>query len=122
MTNRQKKSLIQKIQRQAEKARACYQKKDDLLSELLPHLPVGEIVSTRSGQFQLVDNFAEKNVGYRASSFHRFELKEVKEAKLNKPSSRRAAAPTKANPEPKNTSPFISAGSAHEPEAIEAAA
>lgn len=94
MTNRQKKTLILKIQRQAEKARACYQKKDDLLNELLPHLPIGEVIETKSGHFHLIDNFAEKNVGYRASSFHRFELKEVKSTKASSRAAKRPGVPS----------------------------
>lgn len=78
MTNRQKRSLATQIASLKEKGAKIYKKKDELFQQLLAAVPPGEVITTRHGPFEIVDNFAAKNVGYRPASFHRFELKEHK--------------------------------------------
>ncbi|MDR3404971.1 MAG: hypothetical protein P4L99_20880 [Chthoniobacter sp.] len=84
MNNRQKTSLANRVLTLGEKARAIYQKKDDLFTQLLDGCTAGEVIETKSGRFEIVDNFAARNVSFRPASFHRYELKEVKASKLPK--------------------------------------
>ena len=82
MNNRKKTSLANRVVSLANKARAIYQKKDELFAQLLNGCVAGDVIETKSGRFEIVDNFAARNVGYRPASFHRYELKEVKAPKL----------------------------------------
>ncbi|MEP6672857.1 MAG: hypothetical protein ABJF10_27080 [Chthoniobacter sp.] len=84
MNNRKKISLANRVLILGEKARALYQKKDDFFTQLLVGCRAGEVIETKSGRFEIVDNFAARNVSFRPASFHRYELKEVKTAKLPK--------------------------------------
>ncbi len=84
MNNRKKTSLANRVLTLGEKARAIYQKKDDLFGQLLDGCAAGEVIETKSGRFEIVDNFAARNVSFRPASFHRYELKEVRTPKLAK--------------------------------------
>jgi len=84
MNNRKKTSLANRVLILGEKARALYQKKDDLFTQLLDGCAAGDVIETKSGRFEIVDNFAARNVSFRPASFHRYELKEVKTPKLPK--------------------------------------
>ncbi|MEI9894265.1 MAG: hypothetical protein WDN28_10365 [Chthoniobacter sp.] len=84
MNNRKKISLANRVLTLGEKARAIYQKKDALFTQLLDGCAAGDVIETKSGHFEIVDNFAARNVSFRPASFHRFELKEVKIPKLPK--------------------------------------
>lgn len=81
MTNRKKSSLANRVLALSDRARAIYQKKDGAFQELLDACQPGDVIETKQGRFEIVDNFAGRNVGYRPASFHRFELKEVKMGK-----------------------------------------
>ena len=84
MNNRKKTSLANRVLSLTDKARSLYQKKDYFFQQLLDNCAVGDVIETKNGRFEIVDNFAGRNVGYRPASFHRFELKEVKAPKLAK--------------------------------------
>lgn len=84
MNNRKKASLANRVLTLTDKARALYQKKDDAFEQLVKACAIGEVIETKSGRFEIVDNFAARNVGFRPASFHRYELKEVRVAKVPK--------------------------------------
>lgn len=96
LSKRRRRALASRVLHLIEKARALYQKKDDLFQQLLDACPAGTVIETAQGRFEIVDNFAAKNVGYRPASFHRFELKEVKTAKQG--SRKEAPGPQKEEP------------------------
>lgn len=81
MNNRKKTSLANRVLTLTDKARVLYQRKDDAFDQLVKACAIGEVIETKSGRFELVDNFAQRNVGFRPASFHRYELKEVKAPK-----------------------------------------
>ena len=86
MNNRKKASLANRVLNLTDKARALYQRKDDAFDQLVKACAIGEVIETKSGRFEIVDNFALRNVGFRPASFHRYELKEVRAPKtLKKP-------------------------------------
>ncbi len=86
MTTRQKQQLVTRVLTLSDKARAIYQKKDELFGRLLDGAKTGETIQTERGEFIIHDNFdGGRNVGFRPASFHRFELKEVKASKRAKP-------------------------------------
>lgn len=93
MNNRKKTSLANRVLSLADKARVIYQKKDHAFEELIKACPIGEVIETKSGRFEIVDNFAARNVGFRPASFHRYELKEVRAPKAEK-------KPAAVKPEP----------------------
>jgi hypothetical protein len=84
MNNRKKASLANRVLTLADKARVLYQKKDDAFEQLVKACVIGEVIETKSGRFEIVDNFAARNVGFRPASFHRYELKEVRVPKGEK--------------------------------------
>ncbi len=86
MNNRKKTSLANRVLTLTDKARALYQKKDDAFEQLVKSCAIGEVIETKSGRFEIVDNFAARNVGFRPASFHRYELKEVRVPKAEKKS------------------------------------
>jgi hypothetical protein len=93
MNNRKKTSLANRVLLLADKARVLYQKKDHAFEELIKACAIGEVIETRIGRFEIIDNFAARNVSFRPASFHRYELKEVRMPKAEK-------KPTTAKPEP----------------------
>jgi hypothetical protein len=101
MNNRKKTSLANRVLSLADKARVLYQKKDHAFEELIKACPIGEVIETKSGRFEIVDNFAARNVGFRPASFHRYELKEVRAPKAEKKPA--AVRPTAPVSEPQET-------------------
>lgn len=78
VTRRKKASLANQIQALLNRGRAIYSRKDELFQELLKSSEPGEIIETKNGRFVIVDNFSQRNVGFRPAMFHRYELKELK--------------------------------------------
>lgn len=81
---------INRILKLHDRARKQYEKADRIFSRLAAAVPVGEIIDTgESGQFTIVDNFANVNAAFRVARISRLELKPVgrgrKKAPIPKP-------------------------------------
>jgi len=100
MNTRKKASLANRVLTLTDKARVLYQRKDDAFDQLVKACAIGEVIETKSGRFALVDNFAQRNVGFRPASFHRYELKEVRVPKAVKKADALSLVPAEVVVEP----------------------
>jgi predicted nucleotidyltransferase len=68
--------LAAKILRLRDKAKAQWKEADEQLKELLKHAKPGERIAVPGGRVvEVVDNYAEDNIAWKACALHRFDLK-----------------------------------------------
>ena len=85
MRTKSKINHVNRILKLHDRARRQYERADQLFSRLAAAVPVGEVIDTGgTGQYTIVDNFANTNAAFRVARVARFELKPVKPAKPRK--------------------------------------
>lgn len=77
MTKKSKAACVRKILKLQEAGKIKYQKAGEELAKLIANVPVGEVIETRSGPFQIIDQFSASNSAYKAARIERFVLKPV---------------------------------------------
>ena len=87
MNTKSKVNHVRRILKLQERARRHYEKADALFGALAAGSRVGEVIDAgESGQFTIVDNFANTNAAFRVARVARLELKPVKQPRRAKES------------------------------------